>query len=767
MEMVYSEIQLREVCQRIKEKYHLNENRWYISYGPHLGDCIRILREIMPFLPKKIEVVVHIEVDRDMVSKLSEVLGCQVIYDVDACRQLNRIALKLFRKYSALTFLDAEDTIVFRNICSEYYIIPGRIRCPFFERRRIMKDWLEKCFETEIPETEEIWKFPKVNIDQSYYINKYGIVPGNTVWICPEARCEGAIAPEYWNLSASLYRTLGYTVVFNVTNFDTIHSYDGKIVSPPVVECIEFANLCGNVLSLRSGLCDLLCDSTAKMVVVYHSAVSRAQAKSGFTNSIFGNNANITLLVFFQSSFRLGLDSILKNKIRNIQISNEYVIDSLIDSDLFYPSKIKFIVLNEWGREKRTDEHLFDISYLSKLENTRYYTYIKLPEDSENFLITYELRDDYGVLETIRDVYLPKVEFFIAGFGNIYIRVKVHWLSEEKFCQFDTDVIKFFPHTYKQYLSPENPGYKNFFLLTEQFTNEDDRFRNAQFILMTQLLNPDLCRSFWEHIIQYNIFLYASPKENPLLRLLFLYAPAIEHLEHRLLAYEDFSFECSNRIKYSFTKTNFRKNFFSENSSFLLIGTERNPVVAERLNKITDNVTEFADFLPDSETSYSDFHLENTTDFEQYILQLHKLKENLVIFISGKDAFTPSKVNESQNKLRILKLLGLPELSYKYRYSYIAIIDSGSLVIDEISENGKLSVNYGFADNSCTVESEGYNVKRSPNCSGSITINGREYSQNVRGLNDVVFDKTINSVIDSVAFDSFRHSALIVRKSRG
>ena len=98
-----------------------------------------------------------------------------------------------------------------------------------------------------------------------------------------------------------------------------------------------------------------------------------------------------------------------------------------------------------------------------------------------------------------------------------------------------------------------------------------------------------------------------------------------------------------------------------------------------------------------------------------------------------------------------LNQLGLKaELRDKYRYSYIGIISKNN--ITEKCENKELEVNgstTGWNIN-YVVSSGGYD---SGNVS-SITIDGKQYSKNHRGLNIVVYDDEREIIIDKVAFDT-------------
>lgn len=80
--------------------------------------------------------------------------------------------------------------------------------------------------------------------------------------------------------------------------------------------------------------------------------------------------------------------------------------------------------------------------------------------------------------------------------------------------------------------------------------------------------------------------------------------------------------------------------------------------------------------------------------------------------------------------------------------SYAAVIDSGEVVIERLSEQ-KISESLRLGNNNISIISAGF---KSGNLS-SIKLNETEYSLNRRGFNFVIIDKKQNQVIDTVCFD--------------
>jgi len=190
----------------------------------------------------------------------------------------------------------------------------------------------------------------------------------------------------------------------------------------------------------------------------------------------------------------------------------------------------------------------------------------------------------------------------------------------------------------------------------------------------------------------------------------------------------------------SYKTSSFLASFLAENYTF-----DRNysDDVAESFDR------SYAVFMGYYHTFQSQFALESTTQLEPYLSSLDD-SDDYVIIISAKDEFSSGLTGGQKNALRSLGL----ETDYYadiFRYSYIALIDSGSVVYEECSPD-QLEVEYAVsADVSFTAKSAGLN---SGNLS-SVLFGDDEYSLNERGLNIVVFSKKLGWVIDSINFDTF------------
>ena len=92
------------------------------------------------------------------------------------------------------------------------------------------------------------------------------ISPQKTVFIIPDARYVASLPVWFWNQAAQFFKYLGYKVVFNADSQKS-NIYNGECVYIPLSEIVGFANECGFVFGVRTGLFDLLSASTAQMII--------------------------------------------------------------------------------------------------------------------------------------------------------------------------------------------------------------------------------------------------------------------------------------------------------------------------------------------------------------------------------------------------------------------------------------------------------------------------------------------------------------------
>ena len=142
--------------------------------------------------------------------------------------------------------------------------------------------------------------------------------------------------------------------------------------------------------------------------------------------------------------------------------------------------------------------------------------------------------------------------------------------------------------------------------------------------------------------------------------------------------------------------------------------------------------------------------LMSAAQFSDY-LQLLTDIEDYIVVISAKDEFT-YRLTEQQKAALAALGLNTDFNDDIYRYSFAAVLDSGSVVFEQCSPD-KIEYDYTSPDGiNISVISEGALVGGS--IKSSVLVEDKEYSINWRGFNIVVYSKTTDSVIDSVNFDT-------------
>lgn len=136
--------------------------------------------------------------------------------------------------------------------------------------------------------------------------------------------------------------------------------------------------------------------------------------------------------------------------------------------------------------------------------------------------------------------------------------------------------------------------------------------------------------------------------------------------------------------------------------------------------------------------------IDNINDYLTYIDS-----KQYSVFIAVKDDASNALNQEACSSLLNLGLI--ESLKDQFRSSYIAVIDQGTVMYENI-DNKKITTYGELSDGTCySVVSAG--AEYGNYC--SIIIDGMEYAVNARGLNIVVYDNNTGSVADSVSFDTY------------
>lgn len=142
---------------------------------------------------------------------------------------------------------------------------------------------------------------------------------------------------------------------------------------------------------------------------------------------------------------------------------------------------------------------------------------------------------------------------------------------------------------------------------------------------------------------------------------------------------------------------------------------------------------------------------------EEYVKELSKAKEKNIILLSVKDTPGISMTDEFANNLK--NALGIQSLlSNHHWYSYVGIIADRKVLFESLDKNKIIK----------SMDIEGFNIRitsaalKVGNVS-EIKVNNKEYSQNKRGINIVVIDKELGTVIDSVCIDPHLKNYVFIR----
>lgn len=146
--------------------------------------------------------------------------------------------------------------------------------------------------------------------------------------------------------------------------------------------------------------------------------------------------------------------------------------------------------------------------------------------------------------------------------------------------------------------------------------------------------------------------------------------------------------------------------------------------------------------------------LSSETDFSQYLDLLSQYARDYLILIAAGDTPCGSSKFTPELAVKLMSVGFAIPLHNKWRCSYAAVADSGKLVFEGISQTHTVCFKQELGGTSVMVESSGYDVGDGVRGS-KILINGGNYTVGWRGLTFVIFDKTTETLIDSVRFDTY------------
>lgn len=133
----------------------------------------------------------------------------------------------------------------------------------------IYKIILKLDINTKLDTPSEAKKLSKRKIKD---YEELGIIPGKSILLCPEANSTFLLATDTWIRIYKHYLNKGYKVYTSVLHEE--NHIPGTIpIKLTIREIRSFAEYVGTVVSLRSGICDVLSNTKCKLQVVYPNSI--------------------------------------------------------------------------------------------------------------------------------------------------------------------------------------------------------------------------------------------------------------------------------------------------------------------------------------------------------------------------------------------------------------------------------------------------------------------------------------------------------------
>ena len=286
----------------------------------------------------------------------------------------------------------------------------------------------------------ELPKFPVLDTAAKY--SEY-IVPQKTVLIIPEAGAVTSPPPYFWNFAAEMFRYMGYSVVFNADpKKSTI--YNGKCILVPLSEIVNFANECGNIFAIRTGLVDVLSTSTAKMIIFstkFYKALDKVYKipnEDMRINTVFFDDKDpyferftpVSLVMEYFKEYNSGLYRLLAPKpIRSYE--NKYA-----DSVVSYGCKVPF---NRFDRSIKI-KNFTEVKYTFNIENDCLHLSM-YDLNQEIYRFDYIVFCNDRVIAKINNLGYNSFSLNLNQSGEYYVKV---FITEKRLCcqeYFETETL--------------------------------------------------------------------------------------------------------------------------------------------------------------------------------------------------------------------------------------------------------------------------------------------------------------------------------------
>jgi len=128
--------------------------------------------------------------------------------------------------------------------------------------------------------------FPKRRDVVFRQFTELGLQPGKTVLISPYAgHFEASISENQWKYLVNKLIEKGYSVCTNCGSANELPLPNTIAASIELQDCVEFVEMAGYFIGIRSGFCDLICKADCKKIVIYETGATAASIDYfGFAN---------------------------------------------------------------------------------------------------------------------------------------------------------------------------------------------------------------------------------------------------------------------------------------------------------------------------------------------------------------------------------------------------------------------------------------------------------------------------------------------------
>lgn len=142
--------------------------------------------------------------------------------------------------------------------------------------------------------------------------------------------------------------------------------------------------------------------------------------------------------------------------------------------------------------------------------------------------------------------------------------------------------------------------------------------------------------------------------------------------------------------------------------------------------------------------------LETSMELTEYMRLVAEYGDRVDVFLAVSDDMRNSLTEADIDALRLLGLTADFE-NMRYQDSYIAVIDSGTVMYEGTSTHTLTYAGTTSAGVTVNIKSAGWYS----GAAAEIILNGTQYAANCRGINLVVYDHESQQVIDSMFFDTW------------